>query len=87
MKLQVGSVTPIQLKEMQSALGLGRSKKPYRNRFQDYTESENWQDLVAKGFATQGSRIEGGLVMYYLTHDAVTEVYGKLLSKAEYDEL
>ncbi len=49
-----------QLKEMRHALGLPRKTKPYRNYYSLISPSEDWEDLINKGFAEKCSGMNGG---------------------------
>lgn len=85
--LSLDNISNEQLEQMKHALGLPRSKKPYRNRF--YIDSNNalWNDLVEKGFATKHGGWEEDMAYFRLTFEAAKTVYGKSMSKKDFDDL
>lgn len=71
MALSLEQVSDLQLEEMKHALGLPRSKKPYRNRFYTESNDKNWDDLVQKGFATKHRGWEDDMAYFQVTNEAV----------------
>jgi hypothetical protein len=74
-----------QLNQMKHALGLPRKPKPYRNYFFLSKPSQDWEELVGKGFANRSKGDEK--VYYWLTFEGAKLVYGKRMSKKYFDEL
>ncbi|MBO1515580.1 hypothetical protein [Metabacillus bambusae] len=61
------NVTAAQIENMKHALGLPRSKKPYRNRFYTESDDKSWNDLVEKGLAGKRSGWEEDMSYFYVT--------------------
>lgn len=71
MKLSLEQVNESQLEEMKHALGLTKSKEPYRNSFYAEANNDSWNDLVEKGFATKHKGWEEGMAYFKVTGEAV----------------
>lgn len=76
-----------QFAEMEHALGLDRSKKPYRNRFYCSCNDYNWLDLVNKGLARKGATDEEGRCYFWLNRLGIAFILGKSISDEDYKEL
>jgi hypothetical protein len=81
------NISAQQLEEMKHALGLGRVKKPYRNRFYTEATDANWNDLVDKGLAKKSKGWEEDMAYFHLTIEGARLVYGKRMTKDFYEDL
>ncbi|MBX4259774.1 hypothetical protein KTC96_24930 (plasmid) [Clostridium estertheticum] len=82
-------ITPCQTELMKHAMGLGRSKKPYRNYFFTQESDKDWNELVEKGLAFKSTRHPNNdeFVYFYLTKQGVEIITGKKIRKKEYEDL
>lgn len=82
-------VSEKQLGLMNDALGLSRSKKPYRNRFQTHENDLDWNDLVSKGLAikSKNDSNENGFTWFWCSKQGVEFITGKKISEEGYKEL
>ncbi|OXS58208.1 hypothetical protein [Rossellomorea vietnamensis] len=58
-ELSPNEVSSEQLRKMKHALRLGGKSKPYRNYVSLNSPTEDWEDLINKGFANKCKGING----------------------------
>lgn len=82
-------VSDYQMDLMKHCIGLGRSKKPYRNYFFTQEGDKDWNVLVEKGLAVKGTKHPNNdeFVYFWLSKRGVEFVLGKSIGEAVYKEL
>ncbi|MBU3146611.1 hypothetical protein [Clostridium sp. CF012] len=82
-------VSEEQLKLMHDALGLGYSKKPYRNRFQTHMSDLDWNALVEKGLAikSENKPNKNGFTWFWCSKVGAEFVTDKKISDEGYKDL
>lgn len=83
------AVTDYQLELMQHCIGIGRSKKPYRNYFFTQEIDINWNELVRKELAIKGTNHPNNdeYVYFRLSQQGLEFILEKSVSYKIYNEL
>jgi len=81
-------ITDYQKELMQHCIGLGRSKKPYRNYFFTQEDDKDWNELVEKRLAIKGTKHPNGdeFIYFWLTKQGVEFVLEKSISDKVYKD-
>ena len=82
-------VTEQQKELMEHCIGLGRSKKPYRNYFFTQEDDKDWNELVNKGLADKGKKHpnDDEFIYFWLTKQGVEFILNKTISDKYFKEL
>jgi DNA-binding PadR family transcriptional regulator len=79
-------LTDYQIGKLKHCFGLDYSKKPYRNYYHCAQINNEWEDLCAKGYATQEIRGEKEII-YFGTLKGLREVYRRNVSTKYFEAI
>lgn len=78
-------LTDYQLGKLKHCFGLDYSRKPYRNYYFCRDFNDEWEDMIAKGYAKKSIREDG--IYYYGTLKGLRKVYRKNVSAKYYEAI
>ncbi|WYU49987.1 hypothetical protein MHH67_11350 [Bacillus sp. FSL K6-0047] len=78
-------LTEYQKGKLLHAFGLDYSRKPYRNYYYCNKENDEWEDMVAKGYATR--RNDDSAFVYFGTLKGLRVVFRKNVTKKYFDSI
>jgi hypothetical protein len=78
-------LTNYQIGKLKHCFGLDYSKKPYRNYYHCNDFNDEWEDMIAKGFAKKEIREDG--IFYYGTLKGLRRVYRRNVTAQYYEAI